>query len=217
MTKISLGTAQWGLNYGIANSTGIPSLNDINDLICYARRNKICMLDTANTYGEVESKLGKIGIDDFDTVTKVSVSKGQSAKIENLIKTSSLNMKLNSIYGCLVHNPQELLKDSKIWEALKKEKEREIISKIGYSVYEPDVLNRLLDKNMFPDIVQLPYSILDRKFERAINFLKHEKVEIHVRSVFLQGLYFLELNKLPVALKPLKKSIAFVKLIHFQC
>ena len=70
------------------------------------------------------------------------------------------------------HNPQELLKDSKIWEALKKEKEREIISKIGYSVYEPDVLNRLLDKNMFPDIVQLPYSILDRKFERAINFFK---------------------------------------------
>ena len=207
MTKISLGTAQWGLNYGIANSTGIPSLSDINDLISYARVNKICMLDTANTYGEVESKLGKIGIDDFDTITKVSVSKGQSAKIENLVKTSSLNMKLNSIYGCLVHNPQELLKDSKIWEALKKEKERGIISKIGYSVYEPEVLNRLLDKNMFPDIVQLPYSILDRKFERAINFLKHEKVEIHVRSVFLQGVYFLELNKLPVTLQPLKKPL----------
>ena len=207
MTKISLGTAQWGLNYGISNSTGIPSLEDINNLICYARLNKIIMLDTANSYGEVESKLGKIGIYDFDTVTKISVLKGQSNKIENLVKISILNMKLNSVYGCLVHNPQELLKDSKIWEALKKEKEKGIISKIGYSVYEPEVLNRLLEKNMFPDIVQLPYSILDRKFERSITFLKHEKVEIHVRSVFLQGLYFLELNKLPITLKPLKKSL----------
>ena len=184
-----------------------PSLEDINNLICYARLNKIIMLDTANSYGEVESKLGKIGIYDFDTVTKISVLKGQSNKIENLVKISILNMKLNSVYGCLVHNPQELLKDSKIWEALKKEKEKGIISKIGYSVYEPEVLNRLLEKNMFPDIVQLPYSILDRKFERSITFLKHEKVEIHVRSVFLQGLYFLELNKLPITLKPLKKSL----------
>ena len=71
---------------------------------------------------------------------------------------------------------------------LLKRKRKEIISN-RYSVYEPDVLNRLLDKNMFPDIV-ITHSILDRKFERAINFLKHEKVEIR-KIVFLQGLYFL--------------------------
>ena len=211
MTKISLGTAQWGLNYGISNSSGIPSIKDIKNLISFARANKITMLDTANSYGEVESKLGEIGIDDFDTITKIHVSKGQSNKIEILIKFSIHNMGLNSIYGCLVHNPQELLKDSKIWEALKKEKDKKRITKIGYSVYEPEVLSRLLEKNMFPDVVQLPYSILDRKFESLIKFLKEEKVEIHARSIFLQGLYFLKLNKLPATLKPLKKPLKKIK------
>ena len=70
MTKISIGTAQWGLNYGISNTTGIPSYKGLTEILDYARTNKIKMLDTASLSGEAESKLGTGGCDDFRIVTK---------------------------------------------------------------------------------------------------------------------------------------------------
>ena len=57
MTKISIGTAQWGLNYWISNTAGIPSYKRLTEILDYARTNKIKMLDTAALYGEAESKL----------------------------------------------------------------------------------------------------------------------------------------------------------------
>ena len=79
--------------------------------------------------------------------------------------------------------------------------------KVGYSLYETKELDYLIKKNIFPDIIQLPYSILDRKFETYFKFLKQKGVEIHCRSVYLQGLYFLDPNVLKGNLVKLKKSL----------
>lgn len=211
MAKISIGSAQWGSEYGISNISGIPSSNTVNKIITYANSNNIRMIDTARAYGNAESKIGEYISNDFDIVSKIIVNEENSSKIKNLVNDSLLKLKINSIYGFLIHNPKELLKDTKTWEALKNEKSEGKIKKIGYSVYEPKDLQMLFKKKLIPDIVQLPYNILDRKFESYIDSLKKKKIEIHVRSVFLQGLYFMDANCLPSKLLPLRNPLIKLK------
>ena len=211
MAKISIGTAQWGLEYGISNVSGIPSSTIINEIINYARINNIKMIDTAGAYGNAEFKLGENRINDFNIVSKIYVKKGDAFRVEDSVKDSLFNLKLKSIYGCLIHNPEELLSDTKIWEAFKILKNKGLIKKIGYSVYDNKNLRMLLKNKIIPDIVQLPYNILDRKFENEIDLLKKEKIEIHVRSIFLQGLYFMDPNNLPSNLEPLSEPLNKLK------
>ena len=56
-----------------------------------------------------------------------------------------------------------------------------------FSVYEPKTLVKLIDSGLIPDIIQLPYSILDKKFEPYFPLLKQKGIEIHSRSIYLQG------------------------------
>ena len=93
---------------------------------------------------------------------------------------------------------------------------RRRINKIGYSLYEPQELFDLLEAGLHPDIVQLPFSILDRKFEPYFDLLKNKGVEIHVRSVFLQGLYFKNPEQLSNKLSILKSVLSELKNISKQ-
>ena len=86
--------------------------------------------------------------------------------------------------------------------------------KIGFSIYDEKELNEILNLGFIPDLVQLPYSILDRRFENSLIKLKNLDVEIHVRSVFLQGLYFKDLNNLPETLLPLRP---YLRKLHEIC
>lgn len=212
MTKISIGTAQWGLNYGISNTTGIPSYKHLTEILDYARTNKIKMLDTAALYGEAESKLGKVGCDNFWIVTKITIQNHKnSTSIKRSIQNSLKRLNQNSIYGCLIHNPEALINNQKEWFELQNEKNNGSVLKVGYSIYDVNTLEALFKGGMIPDIIQFPYNILDRKFERHMDLLKKHKVEIHVRSVFLQGLYFMNINEIPKKLEPLKETLKKLK------
>ena len=123
----------------------------------------------------------------------------------------SVLLKQNSIYGCLIHNPEELINNKKQWLALQNEKNKGSVLKVGYSIYDINTLETLFKKEMIPDIIQFPYNILDRKFEGYMELLKKNKVEIHVRSVFLQGLYFMEISKIPKKLEPLRETLKQLK------
>ena len=60
---------------------------------------------------------------------------------------------------------------------------------------------------MKPDLVQIPYNILNQKFEPYLEKLKSLNTEIHVRSIFLQGLVFKPLFKIPLQLYSLKPAL----------
>ena len=94
-----------------------------------------------------------------------------------------------------------------LWEYLIRQKEKGIINKIGVSLYNPLEIDELEKVNIFPNIVQVPYSLLDRKFESKLPILKKKSIEVHVRSVFLQGLYFKPLDDLPTKLFPLRSQL----------
>ena len=102
-----------------------------------------------------------------------------------------------SIYACLIHDSNYINKDDYKWKELEDLKLSGKIQKIGYSLYTLNQLKELLDKGIIPDIIQVPYNCINREFDKYFKILKKLDVEIYVRSVFYQGLFFLESNKIP--------------------
>jgi aryl-alcohol dehydrogenase-like predicted oxidoreductase len=204
--KIILGTVQFGLPYGINNSSGIPDDNSIRSILSYACEEGISMLDTAPAYGNSESKIEKLSPCHFGIVTKFSKVKTGQGLVEQLYNSLS-ELKRDTVYGYIAHQADELIENPLLWEIMQLEKAKGKIKKIGYSLYTPSQLEKLIDMGMIPDLVQLPYSLLDRKFEQYFSQLKSKGVEIHVRSVFLQGLYFMNTEKLPQKLIPLQLNL----------
>jgi aryl-alcohol dehydrogenase-like predicted oxidoreductase len=85
------------------------------------------------------------------------------------------------------------------------------LRRLGFSLNEPAELDRLLDENIFPDLIQVPFNFLDRRFEKQLIELKSQGVEIHTRSAFLQGLFFVNEDKLPSFFDELKPIISAFK------
>jgi aryl-alcohol dehydrogenase-like predicted oxidoreductase len=206
MLKLALGTVQFGLPYGINNKTGIPSCSEIENILKYAKQNGLNILDTASAYGNVEEKLGRILLNNFKIVGKFSKVINPKELEEQLKKTLD-DLKSKNLYAYLAHSSKDLIKNPTLWEYLIKKKEEGVVNKIGVSLYNPIELDELEKINIFPDIVQIPFSLLDRKFESILPYLKQKSIEVHSRSVFLQGLYFKPLNNLPPKLFPLREQL----------
>lgn len=204
--KIALGTVQFGLDYGISNKNGVPNNSELNAIFDVAKNANISILDTANAYGNAEERLGKLSNNKFEIVTKFSKVDSEKELLEQL-ENSLKKLSTNKIYGYLAHNANVLIENPSFWRVLQKVKAENKIQKIGFSLYNPEQLNRLLELDIIPDLVQLPFSILDRKFEESLSVLKKLGTEIHVRSVFLQGLYFMNPNNLPSNLLSFKTTL----------
>ena len=185
--KIALGTVQWGMNYGISNKKGIPSNNELDKIISLARINGINLLDTAKGYGDAEERIGKFSNLDFRIVTKIN-SISVDCSVENQVEDSLQRLKNDILYGCLFHDVNELLKLPSLWEDINFLKKKGKIEKIGVSLYNPYELEQLLSLNIIPDLIQIPFNIVDRRFEKYFKTLSNLKIEIHARSIFLQGL-----------------------------
>jgi len=198
-----LGTAQFGFDYGISNSIGELSQTMVNDVLKFSKLNSICALDTAAAYGNSEKKIGNSGLSkDFTISTKLpSLINISSSKVSNYVEdkvTNSLNnLKCETIDSLLIHSLEDLNHHRhRIWDSLIKLKEKGIIKNIGYSVYTPLELEGCY-KTFKPDIIQIPYSILDKEFEKLgwLNILYTDEVRVHVRSIFLQGLLLMDITK----------------------
>lgn len=206
--KLGLGTVQFGLDYGITNKNGRPPLQEVRSILAHAQAHGIAFLDTAALYGEAESVLGNAlpRPHHFDLITKtlpLNCQLSADAAIKHVIDgiESSLG-KLNEkhIYGVLVHRPEDLLGKfgKELFRALEEQKQLGRITKIGASVYTPAEAERIIDKHAI-DIVQIPLNPLDQRafLSGTLDRLKRCSVEIHVRSVFLQGLLLTPIDQQP--------------------
>ena len=213
MSKLALGTVQFGINYGINNSTGVPDDKQVTSILDYAFKNGINTIDTAIAYGNSEERLGKLSENNFQIISKFS-GIYNFRDLENELLKSLSNLRRDKIYGFIFHNAIDLIKNPKMWSYLERLKSLKKIKKIGFSIYNEKELNEILNLGFIPDLVQLPYSILDRRLEDSLVKLNNLDVEIHVRSVFLQGLYFKDLNNLPETLLPLRP---YLRKLHDIC
>lgn len=202
-SKLILGSANFGTNYGIKNR--YKKLNDtsVNNLIDFAASSKIMKIDTAQGYGDSEWLLGQYISDDFNVISKVIIPDRHEKKrktLEEMVLTSIHTLNLSKLYGILIHNPKNLLMDTDntTFKDLYRIRELGLVEKIGISIYNPNLLDEFGDVFDF-DIIQVPFNILDQTFLNSgwAQRLSDNGVEIHIRSVFLQGVLLMSEEELP--------------------
>ena len=190
-TKLSLGTVQFGFDYGITNKNGQVAINEVKDILDYAKKKNINTLDTAALYGNSEDVLGHIGVDAYNIITKTSLLKdGVDRVIENFYK-SLKKLKKAKVDGLLIHDIDDIKNKNfdNLFNKLKEFKEKGFIKKIGFSTYTPIQVNFVLGNFDF-DLIQVPLNVFDTRLINGgqLKALKNKNIEIHARSVFLQGL-----------------------------
>lgn len=206
MLKLALGTVQFGLPYGINNKSGLPTDVELMSLFKLAKESGIEVLDSAQGYGNAEERIGKLSNNEFRIVTKFKTI--ESSYLFNKELNESLNkLNLDFVYGYMAHDGNLLIENPSWWIELMEVKNRGLVKKIGYSLYSIKQLESLLDKQIIPDIIQFPYNVLDRSFEPYMSELINLGVEIHTRSVYLQGLLQMDYSMLPSHLGALKPSL----------
>lgn len=204
MTKLALGTAQFGFAYGIANKVGKVKEKEVREILRLAYSVGIDTLDTAIAYGQSEQVLGELGVSEFKVVTKLPGIPENILNLEDWVDdqlfASQQRMGLNSIYAVLLHRSEDLLgaNGSRLAQTLEHLKLRGSVEKVGVSIYDPSELD-LATQVMAMDLVQAPLNLLDRRLEISgwLKRLHDQGVEVHTRSTFLQGLLLLSRSEIP--------------------
>ena len=209
MNRLALGTVQFGLPYGIANQVGQISHSEAKAMLQFALANGIDMLDTAITYGNSETCLGEMGTQDFKVVTKLPAIPDDCADIsvwvQHQVSASLSRLGVTAIYGLLIHQSEQLLGPygDEIYQALQVLKDNGQVQKVGVSIYSPRELAALIPHYRF-DLLQAPFNLIDRRLHSTgwLKRLKDDDVEVHTRSVFLQGLLLMAQADMPSKFSP---------------
>lgn len=193
--KLALGTVQFGLAYGIANQDGQTSRQEARAILEHASACGIDTLDTAIAYGDSEQCLGEIGIPDWKVVSKLPAMPDDCADVRRWVvesvQASMTRLGTERLYGLLLHRPQQLLgsQGDQLFRALEALKADGLVTKTGVSVYHVSELDALAPHYRF-DLVQAPFNVLDQGLLSSgwMCRMATEGTELHVRSLFLQGL-----------------------------
>jgi uncharacterized protein len=206
--KIVLGTAQFGLDYGISNFKGQINPLEAKSILDFALRNGINTLDTAVAYGTSESVIGSIVSENnfnFDIISKFS-SGVKPEEFDNELRESLKKLNCKKIKGYLAHSFSSF-KQKSIHQCLIEAKDQGLIDLIGVSVYYPEEVIWLLENYIDFDLVQLPFNIFDQRFRFLFDALIESNVDIHARSIFLQGLFFMEIDNIPSHFNSIKEKL----------
>lgn len=226
-TKLALGTVQFGLPYGVANVHGQPDEDIVRAILDHAARSGVRFLDTASLYGVSEKVLGRSIAPNvsFDIVTKTPKFYGMTPQAAAALLRETFHRSLErlacpKVYGLLVHDCEDLLGPvgEVLWQEMKSLQMEGKVEKIGGSLYTPEQADALLER-FSPGLVQVPLSILDQRLIEGgqLSRLSGHCVEIHARSVFLQGAILMKPENLPkhlAGLGPYLDSVAAVAVRH---
>jgi len=211
--KLIIGTAQFGMPYGIANYNGQIGKMEVEKILNFAYKAGINTIDTATGYGNSENIIGhhlkKHVNQRWFIITKVSGSKDKlydqlSQSIDKLGTTPS---------GVLAHSIDDYL-ETIFCDESDKIKKNFVIEKVGVSIYTEEHIDRVLAAKI-PDIIQCPLNILDTRLYRngILDKMKANGLEIHVRSVFLQGMFYLPVKILQHNFNDVFPTIKLLKTI----
>jgi len=197
--RLVLGTAQFGMAYGITNERGQIPGAEAAALLSDAENAGVRLLDTAVSYGDAETILGSILSlpSRFGIISKIApvhgdaVSHGAADGVRKAVKDSLNRLKASKLHGLLVHRCADLFKPGarSLLELLEDLKSEGVVAATGVSVYDAEELDRVLE--IFrPDIVQLPLNLFDQRLLRSghLAMLRRAGIEVYCRSIFLQGL-----------------------------
>ena len=212
-SKLSIGTAQLGANYGIAFSGEKITTEEFSQIMVVAKNHGISSLDTAISYGDSQTILGNIGVKNWSVTTKLPPI---PARIDNLevwyqeaIQSLFSELQVSSIETLLLHNAGDLVSThgTHLRLLLLESRHSGLVKNIGVSIYEPEELSHFYDE-FKPDVVQCPFNVFDQRILTSgwLTRLNDDGVELQARSVFLQGVLLSKLDNLPPYFSPWMKD-----------
>lgn len=214
LTRLALGTAQFGAAYGVSNSRGQVPSGQVRAILEDAAARGVDLLDTAAAYGDAEAVLGRLGpvARPFGIVTKTArLGSDGVPEVVALVRRSLRLLGRSSLDGLLVHSVADLgaSEGDALWGALRALKDEGLVRAIGISAYAEES-PLALARRYRPDLMQVAVSMLDQRLidDGTLAGLADLGVEVHARSVFLQGLVFLETGRLPRSLAHAGPSLA---------
>jgi aryl-alcohol dehydrogenase-like predicted oxidoreductase len=208
-SRIALGTVQFGISYGIANKHGQVPRQEAKTMLEVATAAGIDTIDTAIAYGDSEACLGEIGTKGFKLVTKLPPVPDDcadvSAWVDHQFQASLARLGVTAVYGLLLHRSEQLLgtNGAELYRTLQALKDAGKVQQLGVSIYSPNELDALLPQYRL-DLVQAPFNLVDQRLSQTgwLGQLKDRGVEVHTRSVFLQGLLLMAKAEMPTKFIP---------------
>lgn len=219
VTRLGLGAVQFGLDYGIANRRGKTALEEVHDILTIAAERGIRTIDTAPAYGDSEEVLGcALPCDHrFQIVTKTPafdtgmITADDARRLRHSFDQSLKRLAQQAVYGLLVHHAEDLLAPGgeRLWEAMTALKTAGKVQVIGVSVYTARQIDAILAR-FAVDVIQLPVNLFDQRLVQSghLRELKRRGIEIHARSVFLQGLLLMAPEEIPEPLAAAQPLLA---------
>jgi aryl-alcohol dehydrogenase-like predicted oxidoreductase len=192
--------------YGIANKSGKPNSDLAKQIVKGAWESGIREYDTAQGYGESEKVLGNalhsLGFSsDARVITKLDPNLEHLDKdaLEQAVRGSLSRLGVPILHGLMLHRETHLnLWEKGLGDFLQKLVKEGLTDHIGASFYSPEKAKLALETDGI-DMIQIPSSILDRRFEKAgvFELAENKGKQIYVRSVFLQGLLIMDSESVP--------------------
>jgi len=202
MNRIILGGAQLGLPYGVLGTGEKLNATEVKDLLDAAESIGIQTIDTAIAYGTSESVIGDYSNSRFKIITKLPPLPGDvndvTGWVRQQIDGSLTRLRTKSIDALLLHHPQDLTGEfgAKLEKVIGELLSEGVMKRFGVSIYAPDELTAIVGH--FPiDVVQTPFNIFDQRITPWLETLSRKGIEVHARSVFLQGLLISAANARP--------------------
>lgn len=217
--KLVLGTANFGLDYGIANRGKLGG-EEIHNILERARSHGVWGIDTAKAYGDAEKIMGEYFTrygKTFAVITKLPKKKYETTRdIEDEIFESLKNMNIEHIDFILLHSYETYkLYGKKIIPVLQSFCRDKVAGCYGVSVYHPEEAEEISGEIKDNLAIEFPLNLFDQRFlhKGVIQRLKSKGNFLFARSVFLQGLFFLEEDRLKGNLVRAKDKIKKLRII----
>ncbi|MBA3030026.1 MAG: aldo/keto reductase [Desulfobacteraceae bacterium] len=219
MDNICIGTAQLGMDYGVANKTGQPGKPEIRKVVKAALDNGLCFFDTAASYGQSESILGEIFSDlkmnqQVNVITKlppIFVFEGIDS-LRQALAQSLERLCVETLWGVMLHRTGMEL-NQEFSRALAQLKNEGILRHFGVSIYSPeDALAYAGHETV--DMIQVPFNIMDRRLldNKFFEVAQSKNKAVFIRSIFLQGL--LLMDESAIREKKMDWTIPFLREFH---
>ena len=213
MNRIVLGGAQLGLPYGILNGGETLSREEVARILDTAVDHGIDSIDTAIAYGQSESIIGETSQNRFNIISKlpplpVDIS-NVSEWVHSQVQGSLSRLKCTSLDALLLHRPQDLTgaQGAELYAAIGSLMAEKMIHRFGVSIYSPDDLEGIIG-TFDIQVVQAPLNVFDRRILGVTNRLSALNIEVHVRSVFLQGVLIASPKDRPQRFEPWSEHLA---------
>ena len=213
MNRIVLGGAQLGLPYGILNGGETLSREEVARILDTAVDHGIDSIDTAIAYGQSESIIGETSQNRFNIISKlpplpVDIS-NVSEWVHSQVQGSLSRLKCTSLDALLLHRPQDLTgaQGAELYAAIGSLMAEKMIHRFGVSIYSPDDLEGIIG-TFDIHVVQAPLNVFDRRILGVTNQLSALNIEVHVRSVFLQGVLIANPINRPQRFEPWSEHFA---------